>query len=161
MTDTLPAVAPPGLTTADVAELTGLKFPRWQTFVVALTSGMSRADAAARAGYIHNRNAGDRLMRKPAIAAAVAAVRAAMAARAVYGLDSLIAELDQAAQFAIQTENATALVRARELKGKCLGLVIDRLDARIQTVPFKIVISGIADRPAIEADATEVRRGAA
>jgi len=73
-----------------------------------------------------------------------------MARRAEYGMDQLIGELNEAADFAVKTENATALVRARELKAKALGLLVDRMDMRIQQIPFKIVINGIDDAPESE-----------
>ena len=92
----------------------------------------------------------DRLLRQPHVAAALIAVRAEMARRAEYGMDQLIGELNEAADFAVKTENATALVRARELKAKALGLLVDRMDMRIQQIPFKIVINGIDDAPESE-----------
>jgi len=95
------------------------------------------------------KQAGTQLLNVPAVAAAVVKVRAEMARRAEYGMDRLITELDEAAAFAISTENATALVRARELKGKALGLLVDRMDMRVQQIPFRIEINTLL--PAIEA----------
>lgn len=143
--DTLPTTAP--VTCAEVEALTGLKRAKWQRFVMEYVRSGNRTAAAIAAGYAPRRadNAGYRLSHIPAIAEAVKAVRRALAERSRYTLDSLIAELDEAAEFARQTENAAALVRAREMKGKAMGLIVDRLDARVQAVPFRIAIGGIDD----------------
>lgn len=142
------AVVPrPGAITAEeVGALTGLKFPKWQLFVAAYASGMGVLAASMQAGY-KSPDQPRKLLKQPVIAAALRAVRAEMAKRAEYTMDRLVGELDEAAQFAIETENATALVRARELKAKALGLLVDRMDLRVQQIPFKIVISGIDDAP--------------
>jgi hypothetical protein len=128
------------LSEADVAALTGLRRLRHQRFVAAYvaTNGML-AEASTAAGY-HVRAAW-RLMQRPDIIESIRVVREEAARRAAYGLDRLIGDLDDAAAFAIQTENATALVRARELKGKALGLLVDRIDARVQQIPFRIEIN--------------------
>lgn len=142
-----PSKAQP-LTAADVETLTGLKRPKWQAFALYFAAGMNRNEAAVAAGYSKGaRDHGHKLMRRPEITEAVRIVRAEMAKRAQYDMDKLVADLDEAADFAKQTENATALVRARELKGKALGLLVDRVDARVQQIPFRIEISGI-DRAA-------------
>jgi hypothetical protein len=144
----LPAVAADPaapITEAYVAALSGLRRPRWQKFVVAYIACGDLAKAVVASGYGGKapRMAGWRLERRPEIAAAIKTVREALAERSKYTLDKLVADLDDAAEFARQTSNATALVRARELKGKALGLLVDRLDARVQQVPFRIEINGI------------------
>jgi hypothetical protein len=153
----LPTVTPSAALTADdVAALTGLKRPKWQKFVAALASGSTVAAAVVGAGYDCKspRQYGEKLLaRKPEIAAALATVRAAMAKRAQYGMDKLVADLDSAMEFARSTQNANALARCLELKGKALGLLVDRMDMRVQQIPFRIVISGIAERPTVEAGA--------
>jgi hypothetical protein len=128
------------ITPDEVHALTGLKFPKWQTFVSLYASGVGLEAASRTAGY-KSPDQPRRLLRQPEVAAALKAVRAEMARRAEYGQDQLIAELDEAAEFAIKTENATALVRAREMKGKVLGLLMDRVDMRVQQIPFRIEIN--------------------
>ena len=54
-----------------------------------------------------------------------------------------MAELDAAVAFAIKTENATAYVRAVELKGKASGHIVDRVDQRNVTAGFQIQIAGV------------------
>ncbi len=144
MTDqaNLPVPASPAqpLTEADVEALTGLRRPRWQKFVLAYVATGSMTAAYQAAGYT-GKQLGRKLSRRPAVAEAIRVVRVELARRATYTLDKLIVDLDAAADFAVQTENATALVRARELKGKALGLLVDRIDARVQQVPFRIEIN--------------------
>lgn len=138
------------ITADEVGALTGLKFPRWQTFVALYASGVGVLAASKAAGY-KSIDQPRKLLRQPNVAAALKAVRAEMARRAEYGMDQLIGELNEAADFAVKTENATALVRARELKAKALGLLVDRMDLRVQQIPFRIVISGIDDAPELKA----------
>jgi phage terminase small subunit len=144
-TSTLPTVA--DSVAVDVAALVNLKRPRWQRFVVSYITQGNRAKAAIAAGYSPRRadQAAYKLENHPAIAEAIRAVRRAMAERQRYTLDKLVADFDSAAAFAIETGNATALVRAREAKGKAMGLLVDRIDARVQNVPFRLVIGGIDD----------------
>jgi hypothetical protein len=132
---------------ADVAALVALKRPRWQRFVVSYISQGNRAKAAIAAGYSPRRadQAAYKLENHPVIAEAIKTVRRAMAERQRYTLDKLIADFDHAAAFAQETGNATALVRAREMKGKAMGLLVDRIDARVQAVPFHLHIGGIDD----------------
>jgi ABC-type Fe3+ transport system substrate-binding protein len=131
------------ITPDDVAALTGLSRPKWQKFVAAYCSGQTQTIAVQSAGYTTSvpKQAATQLLKTPAVAEAVKAVRAEMARRAEYGMDRLIADLDEAAEFAKTTENATALVRARELKGKALGLLMDRVDMRVMQIPFRIEIN--------------------
>ncbi len=142
--DQLPATrkAPVPVTEADVAALTGLRLPRHQRFVAFYCAGATAAEAmVAINSRTHNpAQSARQLLRKPAIAQAVKTIREAMAKRAQYGQDDLVGELDAAAGFARETKNATAYVRAIELKGKALGLLVDRVDARVQQVPFRIEI---------------------
>jgi hypothetical protein len=140
------------ISAAEVHALTGLKFPRWQKFVALYASGAGLEASSLAAGY-RSMDQPRKLLRQPDVAAALKAVRAEMARRAEYGMDRLIVELDEAAQFAIKTENATALVRARELKGKALGLLVDRMDMRVQQIPFRIEINTML--PPIECKPTE------
>jgi hypothetical protein len=122
----------------EVGSLTGLKFPRHQTFVALYCSGIGLEAASRAAGY-KSPDQPRRLLKTPAVVAALKGVRAEMARRAEYGMDRFITEIDEAAEFAIKTENATALVRARELKAKALGLLVERIDARV-AVGFSVAL---------------------
>jgi hypothetical protein len=145
----------PTLTEADIEALTGLKRVRWQKFVLAYVMSGSMTVASDVAGFGAQR--GRKVSKRPAVAEAIRVVRAELARRATYDLDKLVADLDAAADFAVATENATALVRARELKGKALGLLMDRVDMRLQLVPFRIEINTALEAlPPIEGKAVEV-----
>lgn len=139
MSDVALTPAEGSLTEADIQALTGLTRPRWQKFVCVYVATGNLTTASDAAGYEKQR--GRKISRNPAVAEAIRVVRAELARRQVYDLDRLVMDLDAAADFAVKTENATALVRARELKGKALGLLVDRIDARVQIVPFRISIN--------------------
>lgn len=63
-----------------------------------------------------------------------------------YDVDRAMQDMREAAAFARETENATALVRAHELMMKLHGLLIERVDQR-QVGNFQVAISGIDDEP--------------
>lgn len=62
----------------------------------------------------------------PHIAKALAEVRQALAANVAYDFNAFMAEMDRAIAFAHATRNATAMVRAVELKGKATGSLSDK-----------------------------------
>lgn len=126
------------ITPDEVGALTGLKFPKWQTFVSLYCSGIGLLAASQAAGY-RSPDHPRKLLKTPQVVAALAAVRAEMAKRAEYSMDRFVSEIDEAAEFAIKTENATALVRARELKAKALGLLVERIDARV-AIGFSVAL---------------------
>jgi Terminase small subunit len=123
-----------------VTALVNLKFPRWQRFVVLYATNLNLLQSARAAGY-KGKDQCRKLLRHPQVAAALAAVRAEMAKLNAYDVNKLVADLDAAAEFARATENAQALVRAIEIKAKALGLLLDRVDMRIQQVPFSLTIN--------------------
>ena len=75
---------------------------------------------------------------------AVAAIKADMAKRAEYDFDKFMVEMNAAMDFAKETKNATALVRAIELKGKASGHIVERVDSRVQQAGFSLVVAGVA-----------------
>jgi hypothetical protein len=69
------------------------------------------------------------------------------AAKAGYDVHMMFAELGRGMEFAIATENATAFVRAVELRGKLTGILVDRIDARVAVGGFVLNVHGLnADR---------------
>lgn len=78
--------------------------------------------ANARAYTMKNRDIG--------VMAAIDAARREMAASAKYTLESAFNELSEALAEARRTDNATAYVRAVEIRAKLLGLLVDRADVR-------------------------------
>lgn len=118
-------------------------------FVLNVAAGMIPADALLKAGWQMKRtvagSTASRLLREDeAVKDAVAAIKADMAKRAEYDFDKFMVEMNEAAQFAKDTKNATALVRAVELKGKASGHIVDRVDSRVQTAGFSLVVEGVA-----------------
>lgn len=125
-------------------------------FVLNVAAGMLPADALLKAGWQMTRlvagSTASRLLREDeAVKDAVAAIKADMAKRAEYDFDKFIAEMNDAMQFAKDTKNATALVRAVELKGKASGHIVERVDQRTQASGFSLVVAGVAPpRPVSE-----------
>jgi hypothetical protein len=47
-------------------------------------------------------------------------------------------------RFAVKTDNASAFVRAVELRGKLTGILVDRVDARVAIGTFALNVTGLA-----------------
>lgn len=87
---------------------------------------------------------GARLMREsPAVMAAIAAHRKDLQAQGKYNLENAMKEADEAIEFARETENANAYVKALELKSKLNGLLVEKHDHRVAS--FRLNIGGIND----------------
>ena len=129
--------------------------PRQQAFVEAYARpgtkngelALNASEAARRAGYSPNRvnSTVHKLLKMPKIAAAVAAMRAEVAERAGYTVERCMAELEQGMSFALKTENASAYVRAVELRAKLTGILVDRVDMRAVVGTFAINVIGLTD----------------
>lgn len=118
-------------------------------FVLNVAAGMTPTDAVLKAGWSMKRtvagSTASRMLREDeAVKDAIAVIKADMAKRAEYNFDKFMAEMNEAAQFAKDTKNATALVRAVELKGKASGHIVERVDQRTQTTGFSLVVAGVA-----------------
>lgn len=130
------------------AELMGMMPPKKAKFVEEILKGAPREQAAAAAGWNfkskHSRSshAGNLLRRDPLIMAAIRAARTEVATEVKYDLAASFKDFQEAAEFAKQTENATALVRAREMQSKLFGHLVDRQDVRNLSA-LSINISGI------------------
>lgn len=112
---------------------------RHATFVRNVVSGKPGNESYTLAGFTGNSRSAQvgasQLLKRPAVAAAIKQGRVEAAKNAKYELEDMVRELNDVAQFAQDTGNATAYARAVELKGKALGLLIDRQDIRMnQTV---------------------------
>ena len=92
--------------------------------------GMPSFLAAKDAGYSDSfaRVAAHRLGKRPAVLAAIDSIQQAGRAVTVYDLATAMREAGDAADFAISKGNAMALVKARELRAKLSGLLIDRVE---------------------------------
>lgn len=134
---------------AEVQEALAQLSPEKAAFVLAVCSGSSPADALFSTGWTGKRTtatstAGRWLREDEAVKDAIAVIKADMAKRAEYDFNKFIAELDEAIAFAIKTENATAYVRAVELKGKASGHIVDKVDQRFAAGGgFSLVIAGV------------------
>lgn len=62
-----------------------------------------------------------------------------------YNAEQAMLEAEEAMQFARETENANAFVKAIELRSKLKGLLIEK--HQVQQVGFQINIGGIEDAP--------------
>jgi hypothetical protein len=127
--------------------------PRQQAFVEAYArpgtvngrAALNASEAARRAGYSHRRadSTAQHLLRIPKVKAAVELIRKEVAELASYSLERCMAELEKGMAFAHTTENASAYVRAVELRGKLAGLIVDRMDARLLVGQFSITVEGL------------------
>jgi phage terminase small subunit len=91
------------------------------------------AKAARAAGYSHrgaDRLAWRLLHRDPLVKTAVEEGRLALRERNEITVDDMIVRFDADHDFAIESGNANAAVRASEMKAKLAGLLVDRIDQR-------------------------------
>lgn len=113
--------------------------PRYANFVRNVVAGQTQIDAYLNAGFKASRNSAQTtsstLLNRPEVAAAIKQGRVEAAKESKYELEELVAELNDVAQFARDTKNATAYARAVELKAKVLGLLVERSQVNVnQTV---------------------------
>lgn len=129
----------------DIRALIDLRMPRQQMFVERYCLHGNAHRAVLDAGYAQRsaRQRAAKFLAHPTIGAAIGRVRAALAERHNFTSDKAMEQLSEDRKFAIKTENATAAVRASELMARMAGHLVDRLDARLQQVPFRIEIAGI------------------
>ena len=109
--------------------------PRKQRFASLVASGLTASEAARQAGYADADSGGarsiaHRLMKDPKVRALVDEQLAALRERNESTADSMVKQFDEDRAFAVSTQNASAAVRASEMKAKLAGLLIDRADVR-------------------------------
>lgn len=122
---------------------------RKRLFVENVCQGMSNTDAARAAGYSERsakRVATKLVNHDTFVVAELKRRRAELAERTGVTVEAMTARLDQDWEFARETGNATAAVRASELKAKLHGLLVDRIDQRM-VAGFTIQVSGIERDP--------------
>lgn len=117
-------------------------------FTAAILRGADNIEAVRAAGWTasnkasaHSR-AGHILRDDVLVRATIAAARREIATEVKYDVAASFNDFKEAAEFAKTTNNATALVRAREMQGKLFGLLIERQDVR-QLSALSINISGL------------------
>src|SRR4051794_13405609 len=101
-----------------------------RNYVENMGRGMESRVAAKSAGYSDSfsRVAAHRLLKKPAVAQAIAAIRTEGRKMAVYDLAAAMQEAEEVRAFAKLHKNAMAYCKATELRAKLSGLLIDRVE---------------------------------
>ena len=132
----------------EIRQALALLNPKKAKFVLNICQGMKPIDAYLDAGWNGSRkiaSAGaNRLMKNDeSVIDAIAVVKADYARTSKYSFEKFMGEMNEAMEFAKATKNATALVRAIELKGKANGHVVEKLDSRVHTTGFQLVVSGV------------------
>lgn len=147
LADLLGVPAPPKPEPEPLDELN----PFEAAFVANMAKGLTGAKAVMAAGWTGARTSAAlvarRTLKKPAVAGAIDALKCELVKNAQYSFDDFIQEMDKAIEFATVTKNATARVRAIELKGKASGHLVDRIDSRNVNAGFQVRIGGIGDTP--------------
>lgn len=103
---------------------------RLRRYVDNMGRGMDSFPAAKAAGYSDSyaRVAAHRLMKKPAVAQAIATIRKEGMKVAVYDLATAMREAEAVCAFAKLHKNAMAYCKGTELRAKLSGLLIDRVE---------------------------------
>jgi hypothetical protein len=102
--------------------------PRREKFALALSEGKSASQAYIDAGYKPCRQNAARMMTNDDIKARIAELQAGAAAKAEVTLETILAELADAAVVAKDRGQAQALVSAAMSKAKLLGLDVQRIE---------------------------------
>src|SRR5512147_2655907 len=105
-----------------------LRNPRREKFALALSEGKSASQAYIDAGYKPCRQNAARMMTNDDIKARVAELQAGAAKQSAVTLETILAELADAAAVAKDRGQAQALVSAAMSKAKLLGLDIQRIE---------------------------------
>ena len=101
--------------------------PRMQRYAELLATGIPQAQAAKDAGYKSKCSANE-AYRHPLVQEYLSTIRNRAAARTGHTVVVAMDEAKDAMGFARETENATAYVKAVELRAKLSGLLIDRVE---------------------------------
>jgi phage terminase small subunit len=125
-------IAPPTLT------------PRQAAFVKHYLTGMGAVKAAEAAGYSskNSHNASWRLLRRPAVVAAISESHAALREEGEVTAKSMYTQLARDRELAIQLKQLNAAVRASEIQSKLMGLLVDKVEGNarhgitVQVVKF-------------------------
>ena len=105
-----------------------LRNPRREKFALALSEGKSASQAYIDAGYKPCRQNAARMMTNDDIKARVAELQAGAAAKAEVTLETILAELADAAVVAESKGQAQALVSAAMARAKLAGLLVERVE---------------------------------
>jgi phage terminase small subunit len=130
---------------------TPLRLKHQQLLTAFLETG-SVKKAAAATGYSPVR--ASQILNQPHVKLEKKKIYQEIVQHTKYDVEAAMKDMRDAAAFARETENATALVRAHEMMMKLHGLLIERVDQR-QVGNFSVAIRGIEDDdPPIEHEST-------
>jgi phage terminase small subunit len=106
--------------------------PAHAKFVAEYLKDGNASRAAEAIGYSpkNPRQGGYKLLQLPEIQAAIDETRKKIQAKAGYNLERAMTEAEEAIEFARQTDNANAYVKAVELRSKLNGLLVEKVDVR-------------------------------
>lgn len=109
---------------------------REEVFVSSYAAGRNLVDSAIASGSKPQSAAkyANRLMKKPKIQKALDEIRAQARKNAVFTVERAMDEAQSALDFAHETGNATAYVKAVEHRAKLNGLLIERHHLKVETV---------------------------
>lgn len=119
--------------------------PKQAKFVEELLKDGNQTRAAEAAGYSPTAAAGCKIANSIAVKAALEKVREKAIVTAAYNADTAMKEAEEAIEFAKETKNANAFVKAVELRSKLKGLLIEK--HQHQVANFSLNIGGIDDEP--------------
>ncbi len=126
------AVNPPAFSPADAREVAEILQPFTTcraAFIRAVASGDNPTTAAKVAGYASMAKlTGKRLLNDPAVSRAIEALRDVLANQALFDFEMAHNTMLAALDFARQTGNAMAVVKAAETLAKLHGHLTDKLD---------------------------------
>lgn len=101
--------------------------PKQQRYAELRAQGRTQGQAALEAGF-HSKTGAYRAERNPIVRGYLNEIQRNAAVRVGYVVATAMAEAKDAMSFARETENATAYVKAVELRAKLSGLLIDRVE---------------------------------
>lgn len=118
--------------------------PRKYKFIERYAAHGQAKRAALECGWSEEyaQSASARLLRDPEVKDALNEIRKNAMVKAEYTVETAMAEANAAIEFAKETENANAYVKAVELRSKLSGLLVDKIDLR-QAIGFSIQIIGV------------------
>lgn len=128
--------------------VTGSLQPKHKIFVERYLVHRNGSEAVREAGF-NAKYPADRalkILKIPKIAKIIAALNTNVAKKLEYTAESAMLEAEQGMAFARETENATAFVKAVELRAKLRGLLIEKLQHQMVGA-FTVNIGGITREP--------------
>lgn len=121
--------------------------PKQQRFVEEYVIDLNGKQAAIRAGYgvASAEVTASRLLSNLKVSAAVAEQQQKISERLQITVDDLIAELDEAREKALlaETPQTSAAIAATMGKAKLLGLLVDKVDARVLTASLPVSVDDL------------------